>query len=110
MRTSLRVVLALLGICLFAFGVTGKVIYARLVYVWLLLLVTSWLWSRKSLEKVEVTRTSQVRRTKVGEIFGESYDVRNTGRFPVLWLEVRNESEMPGTAGSRVLAWIRGAR
>ncbi len=110
MSTSLRVVLILLGFSLFAFGVTGKLIYARLIYLWLLLLITSWYWSRKSLQSIVARRSAQVRRNNVGEIFGEQYEIRNLGRLPVLWLEVRDESGMPGTAGSRVLAWIRGGQ
>jgi len=108
MSTSLRVVLILLALSLFAFGVTGKLIYTRLIYLWLLLLITSWFWSRRSLQSVTIRRTAQVRRNNVGEIFGEQYEVRNTGRLPVLWLEVRDESGILGTTGSRVLAWIRG--
>jgi uncharacterized protein (DUF58 family) len=108
MSTSLRVVLILLVLSLFAFGVTGKLIYTRLIYLWLLLLITSWFWSRQSLQSVSIRRTAQVRRNNVGEIFGEQYEVRNTGRLPVLWLEVRDESGILGTTGSRVLAWIRG--
>ncbi len=107
MSVSLRIVLILLGLSLFAFGVTGKLIYTRLIYLWLLLLITSWFWSRQSLKNIVARRSAQVRRNYVGEIFGEQYEVRNSGRLPVLWLEIRDEFGMPGTAGSRVLAWIR---
>lgn len=110
MSSSLRIVLILLGLSLFAFGVTGKLIYTRLIYLWLLLLITSWFWSRQSLKNVVARRSAQVRRNNVGEIFGEQYEIRNAGRLPILWLEVRDESGMPGTAGSRVLAWIRGGQ
>ena len=110
MSTSLRVVLILLGLSLFAFGVTGKLIYTRLIYLWLLLLITSWFWSRKSLQSIAARRSAQVRRNNVGEIFGEQYEIRNTGRLTALWLEIRDESGIPGTTGSRVLAWIRGGQ
>jgi uncharacterized protein (DUF58 family) len=104
--TSLRVVLILLGLSLLALALTGLTIYARLSYLWVFLLVASWIWSRLSLRKVDLTRRTRTLRAHVGQVFEERFTVENGGRLPRLWVEVRDESDLPGSRGSRVLTLI----
>jgi uncharacterized protein (DUF58 family) len=47
-------------------------------------------------------------RASVGDIFEEHFDVANAGRLMVLWLEVFNQTPLPGAAGSRILTSIGG--
>jgi uncharacterized protein (DUF58 family) len=102
------VVLALLGLSLLALAVTGLPIYARLSYLWGFLLVGSWLWAALALRKVEVRRTARTLRAQVGHIFQERFEVQNSGALPRMWLEVRDQSALPGSQGSRVLTMLRG--
>ncbi|MFW6136246.1 MAG: DUF58 domain-containing protein [Chloroflexota bacterium] len=106
MTISVRVVLVLLAISLVALVVTGVGIYARLSYLWIFLLATGWIWSRLALRGVRVRRRARTLRAQVGEIFEERFEIHNDGRLPRLWLEVRDQGELPGSRGSRVLTWV----
>ncbi len=106
MSVSLRIVLILLAISLLALAVTGSPLYSRLCYLWGGLLLVSWVWSRLSLGGVQIERTARTRRSEVGHIFEERFHVQNNGRTPRLWVEVRDESPLPGSQGSRVLTML----
>jgi uncharacterized protein (DUF58 family) len=41
-------------------------------------------------------------------VFEERFDVQNESRIPRLWVEIRDDSTLPGSRGSRVLTGIRG--
>ncbi|MEA3440270.1 MAG: DUF58 domain-containing protein [Chloroflexota bacterium] len=108
MNTAQRIVIVLLVVSVLAGMVTESQLYYRLSYLWALLLVGSWLMSRNSLRGVQVNRTARSTRSQVGEIYEERYEVRNLGRLPRLWLEVRDESPLPGSSGSHVVTMIGG--
>ena len=105
---SQRVVWGLLGLCLLALAITGAEVYSRLAYVWTILLAGNWLWSFFSLRGVKVLRHPRLRRAHLGQIFEERFEVQNLGRFPRLWVEVRDLSPLPGTRGSHVVTLIGG--
>jgi len=105
---SLRIVLILLGLSLLALALTGLSVYARLSYLWAALILISWVWSRLSLRAVEVERTARTSRAHMGAIFEERFTVKNRGRLPRLWIQVRDLSDLPGSRGSRVLTLIGG--
>ena len=108
MTTSLRVVLGLLGLSLLALAVTGLPIYSRLSYLWGLLLVGSWLWAALALRGVQMRHEVRTLRAQVGQIFQERLELQNGSRLPRLWLEVRDQSALPGSQGSRVFIMLRG--
>ncbi len=108
MNNALRILLILLAISLAASAVTGSMLYFRLSYLWGLILVGSWIMSRISLRSVQVTRSARFLRSQVGQIFEERYEIFNQSRLPRLWLEVRDESSLPGSHGSHVLTLIGG--
>ncbi len=108
MSVSLRVVLGLLAVSLFALGVTGNALYSQLVYLWVFLLVGSWLWARLEFRGLQVQRRTRLHRAQVGQIFGERFNIHNASRFPILWLEVEDQSDLPGSRGSRVFTRIGG--
>ena len=104
-----RIVLwLLLGVSVIALAVTGSEIYSRLMYLWLVLIGSTWLWSRLSLSGVKIFRKPRLRRAHIGQIFEERFEIHNTGRFPKLWMEVRDNSNLPGTRGSHVITLIGG--
>ena len=106
MNASQRVVLSLLVVSVLAGIVTGSPFYYRLGYLWVFLFVGSWGFSKLALRGVEVRRTARTLRSQVGQIFEERFEVRNTGRLPRLWIEVQDESPLPGSRGSQVLSFI----
>lgn len=106
MTSGLRIVLILLVASLLGGVISGSVFYYRLAYLWLFLFVGSWLLSRLALRGVELKRTARSLRSQVGQIFEERFEVQNSSRLPRLWLEVRDNSPLPGSRGSQVLSMI----
>lgn len=108
MTVSSRIIAVLLGLSLLALTATGSPIYSRLSYLWLFLLLGNWVWALFSLRGVTLEREARTLRSQVGQVFEERFDVRVNGRLPRLWLEVRDESPLPGAHGSRVLTLLPG--
>jgi len=105
---SLRVVLLLLALSLFGLAVNGGVVYSRLSYLWVLLIVGSWVWSRVALRGVRFYRRGRVSRGQVGQVFEEHFYIENTGRLPRVWLEVHDLSRLPGAQISHVHMLVGG--
>ncbi len=78
----------------------------RLVVLAGLLLVIGFCWAFLSVRGIRITRYARVLRQQVGQVFEERFEITN--RLPVvrLWLEVLDESTLPGKSSSRVLSWI----
>lgn len=108
MTSSQRIVLILFVVSLLGGIISGSVFYYRLAYLWLFLLVGSWILSRLALRGVELKRTARSLRSQVGQIFEERFEVHNQSRLPRLWLEIRDHSPLPGSRGSQVLSLIGG--
>lgn len=106
MTSSQRIVLLLLLASLLAGVITGSVFYYRLAYLWLFLYLGSWIMARLSLRGIGFQRTARSIRSQVGQIFEERYEVHNNSRLPRIWVEVRDESALPGSHGSQVLSLI----
>ena len=108
MTTGQRVILVLLACSLVAGLATGTVLYYRLTFLWAVLFFGSWGWSAFSLRGIRFSRSARTLRAQVGQIFEERFDIHNPTFFPRLWLEVLDDSALPGTDGSRVLTMIQG--
>lgn len=67
------------------------------------LVVISFLWSWFNLRWVRIGRYTRSRRSQVGRVAEEQFEVINSGRLPKLWLEVRDFSDLPQHDASRVL-------
>jgi uncharacterized protein (DUF58 family) len=105
---SLKIVIVLLALSLVGVAVSDEAIYSRLSYFWIFLILGNWVWSRLTLQGVEFKRQALLRRAQVGQTFEERLDIKNLSRIPIVWVEVRDESELPGSRGSRVHTRIGG--
>lgn len=108
MTIGQRVVLVLLALSAAAGVATGGKIYYRLAVFWAVLFFGSWLWSISSIRGLRFQRKARTLRAQVGQIFEERYEIENLGRLPRLWIEVHDDSPLPGADGSRVLTMIEG--
>jgi uncharacterized protein (DUF58 family) len=108
MTTGQKVVLALLALSLLAGLATGSGLYYRLSIFWALLYFGSWLWSLISLRGLQFKRYARTLRAQVGQMFEERFELQNLNRLPRLWLEIRDQTTLPGSDGSRVLTMVRG--
>ena len=110
MSVSLRVVIFFLALSLFGLAVSGQVVYARLTYLWIFLIASSFLLAKAGLDQVEFRRYSRVERSEVGQVFEEIFEIHNRSRLPRFWIEVKDLSDLPGSRVSRVLTFIGGRR
>jgi uncharacterized protein (DUF58 family) len=108
MTTGQKVVLTLFAFCLLAGLATGGKLYYRLSVFWALLYFGSWAWSFFSLRGLKFNRSARTVRAQVGQIFEERFEIQNLNRFPRLWIEIRDQSTLPGADGSRVVTMVRG--
>lgn len=108
MTGSQRVLLFLLAASLLAGTATGGRLYYQLAYIWLIVFVGSWIWSRLSLKDLTLQRTIRSARAQVGQIFEERFELQNQGRLPKPWVEIKDASNLPGSEGSRVVTMIEG--
>jgi len=108
MSISQRVLMILLIICLAAGLATGWRMYYRLTYLWFFMIVSSWLWSYYSIRGIRFVRSARTLRAQVGQVFEERFEVNNLSRIPRLWMEIQDQSNLPGSQGSRVIAMLEG--
>jgi len=81
-------------------------IYTRFLYLGILIVVISWLWTQISLRGLSVKRRARSLRASVGDIFEEYFELSNESRMGKLWVELANESNMPNASGSRLLTMV----
>lgn len=95
-------VFAWLLLTAFAFQ-TERDIFFRLSYLILAIVVVSFFWAAYSALTFQLDRKLVTPRAEVGRVAEERFLVRNTGIFPKVWIEVRDQSELAGHRVSRVL-------
>ena len=95
-------VFAWVVITVFAFQ-TGRDIFFRLSYLILAVEILSFLWAAYSIATFRLERKTITPRSQVGRFVEEQFLSHNTGRLSKIWIEVRDESELPAHRASRVL-------
>lgn len=86
---------------------TERDIFFRLSYLLLAIIVLSFIWGAYSILTFEFERMVITPHAYVGRLAEERFLVHNTGRLPKIWIEVRDESELPHHRASRVLNSLR---
>jgi uncharacterized protein (DUF58 family) len=99
-----RVALAigLLTLLVFAYITAVRLAYA-LLYAALLVIVVSWLWTRYGIRGLDLTREAPSGAYEAGERFTEHVLVSNASLLGLPWVEVFDESRIPGYNVGRVL-------
>lgn len=92
----------------------GALLIAAIAYEWTdldrliaglaVLLLLSWLWSRTSLSRIGLRRVLLSDRVRVGEPIREEITFLNHSRIPKLWVEIEDESTLPGHHAGRVVS------
>jgi uncharacterized protein (DUF58 family) len=88
--------------------VSGATIYSRLLYLGVLLGAGSWVWTFFIGRSLSLQRSARAQRANVGDIFEERFEVVNGSRWLAPWVEVRNDSSLPYSSGSRILTMVLG--
>lgn len=82
---------------------TGRAFFFNLAYLLGGLLFISLLWSLLSVRWIGISRKTRARRAQVGRSLDEVFIVQNRALLPKLWLEVRDESDLPEHRASHVV-------
>ena len=93
LRPAIPVLAAFLAV---AAIVAGIPILYELVYALVALVLLSFLWTRTLVQSLAATRSLRTKWCVVGEAVSEEFTLRNFSRLPGLWVEVRDQSTIPG--------------
>jgi uncharacterized protein (DUF58 family) len=85
-------------------------IFIRLAVLSGLFLIINWFWTYISVRKITISRNQRLLRYQVGNVFEEEFEIINPVRYSRLWIEVVDQSNLPGKSGSKVLSGIGGKK
>ena len=92
----LKPALPVLAVVLLILALVASVpILYYLFYAILALVIITFIWTRSLVQNVAVHRALKNKWCVVGDSVQEDFVMRNDGRLPALWLEVRDESTVP---------------
>lgn len=78
----------------------------KVVYVFLVLILISYSWARYSLNGIQFSRKARSLRKETGQVFEERFRLENKSPFIKTWVEIIDQSKLPGQNGSRIMAWV----
>lgn len=93
LRPAIPVLAIVLAVAAIVAGI--PILYA-LVYALVALVVVSVLWTRTLVQSLSASRALRTKWCVVGEEIAEEFTLRNFSRLPGLWVEVRDNSTIPG--------------
>jgi uncharacterized protein (DUF58 family) len=85
----------------------GHPLFFNLTYLFGAILLLSFLWAWLNLHWVRVTRQTRANQVQVGGFIEERLVIRNTGPLPKLWIELKDESDLPLHRASRVVSNLK---
>lgn len=88
----------------------GHPLFFNLFYLFGAILLLSYLWAWLNVHWVRVTRQTHSRQVQVGKFFEERFVLENSGPLPKLWIELKDNSDLPGHRASRVISNLGGRR
>jgi uncharacterized protein (DUF58 family) len=107
MSSRAGVVMLLLIASLTAALVSGKDLFFNLAYAWGGFLLLCLIWSRTSLAGISLERQTRGTRTQVGYVLEERLSLINRSRFPKVWIEVDDHSDLLGHRASNICLGLR---
>jgi uncharacterized protein (DUF58 family) len=102
--TRVRTVV-IIGLAALLLGLaTSRPAFFTIFYVVALVLGVTFFWSRLALSRVQLVRQTRARRAQVGSILSETFTLRNRGIVRNMWLEVDDDSDLPGHHASHIVS------
>ncbi len=108
MQNRRNVLYILTILCLGSGLFTGRTFFFNLAYMFVGLLLISYIWAWFSVRWIGIGRRTRARRAQVGKTLKEGFVIRNRSWIPKLWLEVRDHSDLPGHRASHVVPALAG--
>ncbi len=100
----------LLILCLLAGLFTGRTFFFNIAYLFTGLMALAYVWAWLAVRWIGISRRTRTRRAQVGRTVSETFTVRNLSIIPKLWLEVRDQSNLPNHRASHIVAWMGGRK
>ncbi len=102
LRLNSKLIVLLLGLLLIlAIVVSNRLLY-YLFYTVALLAIFAYYWTRQTATGLRLQRETRSDWVQVGDRLRERFVVSNKSRWPVLWVETEDHSNLPGYQASRV--------
>jgi uncharacterized protein (DUF58 family) len=73
-------------------------------YVYILLVAAAYFWVRILGPKVRLRRRMRSEWAQVGDELEEQWELSNQAKLPLLWMEIEDDSTLPGYSGRRIAA------
>lgn len=86
--------------------IIGDRLYYRMFSFLVSVVIISGIWSRFSLHGIDIKRYCRNQRLQIGQLLEEKYEITNHSALLKPWLEIQDGSNLPHSAGSRVLTFI----
>jgi uncharacterized protein (DUF58 family) len=86
----------------FALGTGRDLAFNLLYFISGVILAALW-WAWANVRGLSVRRRPRTQRSQVGKYFEESMELTNRSRWPKLWVEVQDHSDLPGHQVSRIV-------
>ena len=86
--------------------VTGRSFFFNVAYAFIGLLILAFLWTWSSITWLRLRRQTRARRAQVGQYMEERFTVINSAILPKLWLEIYDQSDLPGHRASTVISGL----
>lgn len=83
--------------------ITGRAFFFNLALILAALYVLSLIYAWTSVRWLAIGRKTRTRRAQVGRKLEEAFTIRNRSPLPKLWVEVRDESTLPGHRASTIV-------
>ncbi|MCL6510658.1 MAG: DUF58 domain-containing protein [Anaerolineae bacterium] len=106
--TRYRVVWSLFLIALTGALSTGRGLWWTFTGALFMLIVIPIAWAWLGVNWLRIARRTFARVAQVGQDLEEEFKLTNLSRIPKLWVEVRDQSTLPGHCASRVVSLIGG--
>jgi len=106
--TRYRVVWALFLVALTGALSTGRDLWWAFTGALLMLIVIPITWTWLGVNWLRIARRTSARVAQAGQNLEEEFKLTNLSRIPKLWVEVRDQSTLPGHRASRVVSLIGG--
>jgi len=98
---SRLIVLLLAALLIVAIVISNRLLY-YLFYTVALMTIFAYYWTRQTATGLSLQRETRSDWVQVGDRLRERFVVSNNSRWPVLWVETEDKSNLPGYQASRV--------
>jgi len=108
LKLNFWIILAIILALLILQGYLHDKSIERTIYFLIILVFISFIVTKNSTAKLNLTRSTRENRQQVGQYFTEKYEISNQKVMPILWITIEDKSGISSENEKRLIAWIPG--